>query len=247
MRSENLSKHNDFADVTEDSWYNTAVSTMAGMNILKGRTANSFAPQAPSPVRNLPPSAPALTAAEQRKTAALRIFPLIGRKKEIERAATLGWVSGYTDGSFHPDAPITRAEAMTLINRVLCRMPETKADLLDSMTKWPDNQPGAWYYLAVQEATNSHTYEQKDSKYETWTALDRRAGLEQILNESNQKGCHSSKRDDSLFLFFKLLLFFKTEDLIPFSPSQYPAKSSFAFHQTAAPRYTDNISPSHSR
>jgi hypothetical protein len=42
---------------------------------------------------------------------------------------------------------------------------------LDSMTKWPDNQPGAWYYLAVQEATNSHTYEQKDSKYETWTAL----------------------------------------------------------------------------
>lgn len=60
---------------------------------------------------------------------------------------------------------------MTLINRVLCRMPETKADLLDSMTKWPDNQPGAWYYLAVQEATNSHTYEQKDSKYETWTAL----------------------------------------------------------------------------
>lgn len=92
-------------------------------------------------------------------------------EKEIERAATLGWVSGYTDGSFHPDAPITRAEAMTLINRVLCRMPETKADLLDSMTKWPDNQPGAWYYLAVQEATNSHTYEQKDSKYETWTAL----------------------------------------------------------------------------
>ena len=92
-------------------------------------------------------------------------------EKEIERAATLGWVSGYTDGSFHPDAPITRAEAMTLINRVLCRMPETKADLLDSMTKWPDNQPSAWYYLAVQEATNSHTYEQKDSKYETWTAL----------------------------------------------------------------------------
>ena len=92
-------------------------------------------------------------------------------EKEIERAATLGWVSGYTDGSFHPDAPITRAEAMTLINRVLCRMPETKADLLDSMTKWPDNQPGAWYYLAVQEATNSHTYEEKDSKYETWTAL----------------------------------------------------------------------------
>lgn len=171
VRSENLSKHNDFADVTEDSWYNTAVSTMAGMNILKGRTANSFVPQAPITRAEF---AAICARFDSGKAAENNSFTDISghwAEKEIERAATLGWVSGYTDGSFHPDAPITRAEAMTLINRVLCRMPETKADLLDSMTKWPDNQPGAWYYLAVQEATNSHTYEQKDSKYETWTAL----------------------------------------------------------------------------
>lgn len=171
VRSENLSKHNDFADVTEDSWYNTAVSTMAGMNILKGRTANSFAPQAPITRAEF---AAICARFDSGKAAENNSFTDISghwAEKEIERAATLGWVSGYTDGNFHPDAPITRAEAMTLINRVLCRMPETKADLLDSMTKWPDNQPGAWYYLAVQEATNSHTYEKKDSKYETWTAL----------------------------------------------------------------------------
>ena len=171
VRSENLSKHNDFADVTEDSWYNTAVSTMAGMNILKGRTANSFVPQAPITRAEFAAICARFDSGRAEENSGFTDISGHWAEKEIERAATLGWVSGYTDGSFHPDAPITRAEAMTLINRVLCRMPETKADLLDSMTKWPDNQPGAWYYLAVQEATNSHTYEQKDSKYEIWTAL----------------------------------------------------------------------------
>lgn len=171
VRSENLSKHNDFADVTEDSWYNTAVSTLTGMNILKGRTANSFAPQAPITRAEFAAICARFDSGRAEENSGFTDISGHWAEKEIERAATLGWVSGYTDGSFHPDAPITRAEAMTLINRVLCRMPETKADLLDSMTKWPDNQPGAWYYLAVQEATNSHTYEQKDSKYETWTAL----------------------------------------------------------------------------
>ena len=171
VRSENLSKHNDFADVTEDSWYNTAVSTMAGMNILKGRTATGFVPQAPITRAEFAAICARFDSGKAEENNSFTDISGHWAEKEIERAATLGWVSGYTDGSFHPDAPITRAEAMTLINRVLCRMPETKADLLDSMTNWPDNQPGAWYYLAVQEATNSHTYEQKDSKYETWTAL----------------------------------------------------------------------------
>ena len=171
VRSENLSKHNDFADVTEDSWYNTAVSTMAGMNILKGRTATGFVPQAPITRAEFAAICARFDSGKAEENNSFTDISGHWAEKEIERAATLGWVSGYTDGSFHPDAPITRAEAMTLINRVLCRMPETKADLLDSMTKWPDNQPGAWYYLAVQEATNSHTYEQKNSKYETWTAL----------------------------------------------------------------------------
>ena len=149
VRSENLSKHNDFADVTEDSWYNTAVSTMAGMNILKGRTANSFAPQAPITRAEFAAICARFDSGKAEENSGFTDISGHWAEKEIERAATLGWVSGYTDGSFHPDAPITRAEAMTLINRVLCRMPETKADLLDSMTKWPDNQPGAWYYLCL--------------------------------------------------------------------------------------------------
>ena len=87
------------------------------------------------------------------------------------RAVTLGWIDGYPDDTFRPDQPITRAEAMTLINRVLQRLPETEQDLLDVMTVWPDNSAYDWYYLAVQEATNSHEYRHKGQIYEYWIRL----------------------------------------------------------------------------
>ena len=92
-------------------------------------------------------------------------------KDDICKAARRGWILGYEDGSFRPDQFITRAEAMTLVNRVLHRLPETEHDLLDYMVIWPDNMDvNAWYYLAVQEATNSHFYNRKENPvYETWT------------------------------------------------------------------------------
>lgn len=93
-------------------------------------------------------------------------------EEEIERAVSLGWIRGYEDGTFRPDQYITRAETMTIINRVLCRLPENEDDLLDDMNVWPDNQPGDWYYLAVQEATNSHDFEHKGEIYETWTGMN---------------------------------------------------------------------------
>lgn len=71
---------------------------------------------------------------------------------------------------FDPDAKITRAEAMTLINRVLRRLPESADSLLEDMRTWPDNPSDRWYYLAVQEATNSHTAVQEDAG-ETWEKL----------------------------------------------------------------------------
>ena len=88
----------------------------------------------------------------------------------IDRAYELGWINGYPDGTFKPDQNITRAEAMTLINRVLERKPESPADLLTNMNKWTDNMDTSkWYYLDVQEATNSHTY--LGAPTETWTSL----------------------------------------------------------------------------
>ena len=79
---------------------------------------------------------------------------------------------GYKDGTFKPDQNITRAEAMTIVNRVLQRLPETSDDLLPDMVTWPDNMnTSAWYYLMVQEATNSHYYSRKANGHEEWTEL----------------------------------------------------------------------------
>ena len=90
---------------------------------------------------------------------------------QINRAAEKGWISGYPDGTFGPDRYITRAEAVTMINRVLNRLPESADALHEDMKVFVDNaDTNAWYYLAIQEATNSHEYKKdKDGVYETWT------------------------------------------------------------------------------
>ena len=88
----------------------------------------------------------------------------------VSTLVKLGIITGRTESVFDPDAPITRAEAMTMINRVLERDPVNDADLLPGMRVWSDNPPAAWYYFAVQEATNSHEYTRPDA-HEDWTKL----------------------------------------------------------------------------
>ena len=146
---------------------------MAGMNILKGRTANSFAPQAP--ITRAEFAAIAARCDDKNTDTSSKFTDIASHwaKNEIGIAANKGWINGYPDSTFRPNQYITRAEAMTLVNRVLNRLPENSSDLLDSMIKWPDNSDAsAWYYLAVQEATNSHDYGRKaDTVHETWTGL----------------------------------------------------------------------------
>ena len=83
----------------------------------------------------------------------------------------MGWVKGFGDGTFRPDDYLTRAQAMTMINRILNRIPEENSDLLPDRNVWPDCNPGDWFYLAVQEATNSHDFKHKAGNYETWTGM----------------------------------------------------------------------------
>ncbi len=93
-------------------------------------------------------------------------------KQDIIKASENGWILGYPDKTFRPNAFITRGEAMAMVNRVLNRNPESKEDLWKEMKEWPDNQEiGKWYYLDVQEATNSHTYERKNNAREYWTTI----------------------------------------------------------------------------
>lgn len=170
-RDGNLTAENVFADVANGKWFNKAVSTMAKLGIVKGRSAESFAPDAPITRAEF---AAICARFNTKPTNTSNSFSDISghwAEVEIERAVAFGWIAGYPDGTFRPDTYITRAEAMTMINRVLCRMPQDEKDLLRTMVVWPDNKPTDWYYLAVQEATNSHEFERKGAVNETWTKL----------------------------------------------------------------------------
>ena len=171
IRDGNLIADNGFSDVSDGQWHNKAISTMAKLGIVKGRRADSFDPDASITRAEFAAICARFNTKPVENSGSFSDISGHWAENEIERAAAFGWISGYPDGTFRPDARITRAEAMTMINRVLCRMPQSKSDLLDSMVTWPDNKPSDWHYLAVQEATNSHDFDRKGEVGESWTKL----------------------------------------------------------------------------
>lgn len=171
-RNANSTKSNSYSDVAAGAWYNHAVSTLSAMGIVKGDSHGKFNPNAP--ITRAEFAAIAARFDDKANTTAVDFSDIASHwaKDEISAAANNGWINGYTDGTFRPNNKITRAEAMTLVNRVLKRLPETAEDLHNDMIKWSDNSDtSAWYYLAVQEATNSHYYDIKENKYEKWSKL----------------------------------------------------------------------------
>ena len=173
VRDENLTKTNRYSDVAATSWYNTAVSTLSSMGIITGYPDGTFRPNAAITRVEFAAIAARFDNDGDKTAAKFSDIATHWAKDEISIAYNNGWITGYPDGTFGPQRDITRAETMTLVNRVLNRQPETEDDLLPNMTVWTDNaNPKAWYYLAVQEATNSHYYEFKtNSQYEKWTEL----------------------------------------------------------------------------
>ena len=173
VRDENLTKTNRYSDVAATSWYNTAVSTLSSMGIITGYPDGTFRPNAAITRAEFAAIAARFDNNGDKTAAKFSDIATHWAKDEISIAYNNGWITGYPDGTFGPQRDITRAETMTLVNRVLNRQPETEDDLLPNMTVWTDNaNPKAWYYLAVQEATNSHYYKFKtNSKYEKWTEL----------------------------------------------------------------------------
>ena len=173
VRAENLTKTNRYSDVAATSWYNTAVSTLSSMGIITGYPDGTFRPNAAITRAEFAAIAARFDNDGDKTAAKFSDIATHWAKDEISIAYNNGWITGYPDGTFGPQRDITRAETMTLVNRVLNRQPETEEDLLPNMTVWTDNaNPKAWYYLAVQEATNSHYYEFKtNSQYEKWTEL----------------------------------------------------------------------------
>lgn len=170
-RDANLTDRSPYPDVSAGAWYNKAVATLSRMGILSGYEDGSFRPNAT--VTRAEFAAMAARFDTEAKPVDTPFTDLTGcwAADEIAKAYGKGWVNGYGDNTFRPNGPITRAEAVTLINRVLRRLPETDKDLLPDERTWPDNPETFWGYLALQEASNSHLYDRKRDGYETQTKL----------------------------------------------------------------------------
>lgn len=173
VRDSKLLTTNTYADVPSDHWANTAISTMTGLGIVQGYNSTTFDPSAPITRAQFAAICARFDTGKSSGTQTFTDIKGHWAEKYIERAAELGWIKGFEDGTFRPDTYITRAQAMTMINRVLNRIPEENSDLLAGMNTWPDCNPGDWFYLAVQEATNSHDFKHKVGNYETWTGMNK--------------------------------------------------------------------------
>lgn len=163
---------NSYSDVAYGKWYNNPISTMSALGIITGYPDGTFKPN--KPITRAEFAAIAARFDETQSGKSATFSDVIGHwaAKEIGIAYANEWIKGYPDGTFKPDQNITRAEAMTMINRVLERKPESPADLLTNMNKWTDNMDTSkWYYLDVQEATNSHGYTRKTFNYELWRQM----------------------------------------------------------------------------
>lgn len=158
-----------FRDVASGSWYNTYVATLNNAGVITDSSNGYFRPNEAITRAELA----AMLAKFSETTGAANYFNDVSAKywaaNAIAICAKLGWITGYPDGTFRPDRNVTRAELMAMINRATGRAPKSADAFLPGMKTWIDNTSDKWYYLDVQEATNSHSYTVKGS--ETWTAL----------------------------------------------------------------------------
>ena len=158
-----------FRDVASGSWYNTYVATLNNAGVITDSSNGYFRPNEAITRAELA----AMLAKFSETTGAANYFNDVSARywaaNAIAICAKLGWINGYPDGSFRPDRNVTRAELMAMINRATGRAPKSADAFLPGMKTWIDNTADKWYYLDVQEATNSHSYTVKGS--ETWTAL----------------------------------------------------------------------------
>ena len=192
------SQTNDYTDVPADAWYNIAVSTLSNAGILDGYEDGTFRPDG-----NITRAEFATITArflEASYDGGNRFPDIDGHwaAEYINEAANAGIVDGYEDGTFRPQQNITRAEAVTMVNRTVDRHPDAD-HLLDNMVTWPDNPESAWYYAQIQEATNAHAYtmhtDQEDAPYEIWTELLPNrdwSALEQAWSDAHAGGEHAT-------------------------------------------------------
>ena len=190
-RQRNWSSENNFSDVSADKWYNNAVSTLCHMGVLGGYSDGTFRPNAP--ITRAEFAKIAVSFAQANGSAVYSYFTDVKTTDwfapYVTTAKDSGLIEGYSDGSFKPENRITRAEACAIVNRVLGRKPSKSHMKISGRIDWPDCTTADWFYEAIMEATNSHTY-QMGKRVETWIGkLPQRdwAALEKIWSRANSR------------------------------------------------------------
>ena len=189
---------NPFTDVPASAWYNNAVSTLNAAGLIPDIQDGMFLPNQPITRAEFSVMAAKFT----KMTASTQTSSFIDVPSDHWAAAEIalieqqGWIKGDGNGYFRPDATITRAEAMAIVNRMLERAVE-KEHMLPTMIQWADNPTANWYYEDVQEATNSHTFVRLTKQvpgesyfYEEWQLLltnPNWAELEKSWSQINSK------------------------------------------------------------
>ncbi|WP_167859536.1 Ig-like domain repeat protein [Paenibacillus cymbidii] len=142
----------DFSDVTDSHWAQADIAQAARMGVLDGYPDGSFKPEQPITRGEMATVAVRLLSGQTTGQAAA-FADVAGHwaQTAIGQAAAAGVIDGYEDGTFRPDAALTRAEAVAMINKLLGRAP-----YLDAPAQWPDVPASNWAFGAIQEASVAH-------------------------------------------------------------------------------------------
>ena len=156
-RNEVRTTTNNFVDVTPNAWYNEPASSMYKGGYIAGYKDGTFGGNKNITRAEFVSMLVRFLGEDQGSMSFTDVPQNHWAAKDIAIAASQSWVAGYSDGTFKPNQPITRAEAMSIINRVLNRGVNEKSNIM-GFKIWSDNYSNAWYYYDVIEATNAHDY-----------------------------------------------------------------------------------------
>ncbi|MBD2871898.1 NHL domain-containing protein [Paenibacillus arenilitoris] len=153
----------EFPDVGDGHWAKEYIDRASGMSLMIGYPDGIFKPDATitraEMASAIAPLLPEVTGASAGFTDTEGSWA----KAVIEKANAAGIVYGYEDGTFRPNSSLTRAEAVTMLDRLLGRGP-----LIGAPQQWPDVTQAHWAYGYIQEASMDHSYEKQQDGTEKY-------------------------------------------------------------------------------
>lgn len=161
-----------FLDVAEDEWYSDRIGYIESLGIINGYPDSTFRPNAP--ITRAEFATVAANFDDLKETGGVYFSDLPAghwAKNFVEMAYNRGWISGYPDGTIKPDRYITRAEVVSVVNRMIERKADTSYISFnkDDIKNFTDVDESNWAYYDIMEACNGHYYEMDDA--EIWTSL----------------------------------------------------------------------------